>query len=178
MYKLKKPDKIYQDDYNHENLNEMARVNKLTEGVFTEIVGSTTEISKIKRFQYVTPLDGKELKGYLKEYKEITEKINNDLNQLSLLERIILQKRAKNSMDIKLSILREYIYARTPFYRDDKSTKDIRVIVDKTEFSGEDTDKLMGTNDFMDKAKTKLWSAMDEEISNSIIEYEKFKLNQ
>ena len=71
--------------------------------------------------------------------------------------------------DIKLTQVREYIYARTPFYRKDKKSKDVRVIVDKMEFHPEkDLEILSGNEEFMLKAKMKLAQAMDLEIEENI----------
>ena len=71
--------------------------------------------------------------------------------------------------DIKLTQVREYIYARTPFYRKDKKSKDVRVIVDKIEFHPEeDLEILSGNKEFMIKAKMKLAQAMDLEIEENI----------
>ncbi len=71
--------------------------------------------------------------------------------------------------DIKLTQVREYIYARTPFYRKDKKSKDVRVIVDKIEFHPEeDLEILSGDKEFMTKAKMKLAQAMDLEIEENI----------
>jgi hypothetical protein len=77
----------------------------------------------------------------------------------------------ENLDDIKLSQVREYVYARTPFYRKDKVAKDVRVIVDKMEFhpeGEENLDNLFSKKDFMDKAKYKLAQAMDNEIKENI----------
>jgi len=72
---------------------------------------------------------------------------------------------------IKLSLVREYLYARYPFYRKGMTTKDIRVIVDKSEFWGEDLNILVKNKEFMSKAIDKLSKAMDVEIDNNQHEY-------
>ena len=72
---------------------------------------------------------------------------------------------------IKLSLVREYLYARYPFYRKGMTTKDIRVIVDKSEFWGENLDILIKNKEFMSKAIEKLQRAMDVEIDNNLHEY-------
>jgi hypothetical protein len=89
------------------------------------------------------------------------------------LEEIIMQMRIKENLDdIKLSLVREYIYARTPFYRKDKKAKDVRVIVNKVEFHPEvgtsGIEILFGNEDFMARAKEKLVQAMDTEIRENI----------
>lgn len=107
-------------------------------------------------------------------YTETVNELKSGMAKLAALEKIILQMRAKLNMDdIKFSILREYIYARTPFYRDDTSTKDIRVIVDKTDIQGDDMSKLNKNKPLIKSAKQKLASAMEDEINNSIKEFHK-----
>jgi hypothetical protein len=68
-------------------------------------------------------------------------------------------------------LVREYIYARTPFYRKDKKAKDVRVIVDKVEFQPQVTsgvEILLGNKEFMAKATEKLGQAMDNEIQENL----------
>ena len=155
----------------------MGRVNKLTDGVFTGIVGNASEVSSYDRFinlkeDYAT---SKESNEFLKEYQTVITENKVAFDRLSSLEEIIMQLRSRDSIgdDFKLSIVREYIYARTPFFRRDKGTKDIRVIVGLTEFYGEDTRNLMGNKEFVSKAASKLTDAMDVEISANISQYKK-----
>ena len=75
--------------------------------------------------------------------------------------------------EIKLSLVRECLYARYPFYRKGMTTKDIRVIVDKSEFWGQDLNILIKNKDFMSKAKEKLVTAMNEIIDSNLHEYKK-----
>jgi hypothetical protein len=71
-----------------------------------------------------------------------------------------------------LSIVRkEYIYARAPFYRMESSTKDLRVIVGKIEFDGDDLNRLSKDMKFMEKAQRKLTVAMDKVISENKIKF-------
>ena len=81
-----------------------------------------------------------------------------------------MQIRSKETLleNIKLSTVREYIYARSLFYREDKGTKDIRVIVDKTDIYGTDLKSLLENKDFMTKASSKLETAMDKEIQENL----------
>jgi hypothetical protein len=145
----------------------MARTNKLTAGVFVNIVSTPKKVSSYDEF-INTKLQNvsDETKKYLNKYKTILKKKEDDLKLLADLEEIIMQLRTRDNIDdIKLSVVREYIYARCPFYRRDKDSKDIRVIVGLTEFYGEDMKKLLGNKDFMAKAKEKLVSAIDNEIN-------------
>lgn len=91
------------------------------------------------------------------------------MEKLALLEEIIMQLRSKENLDdIKFSLVREYIYARCPFYRRNKTAKEIRVIVDNIEFWEKYIDNLNDNKDIMNKAKTKLVKAMEKEIEENI----------
>ena len=154
----------------------MGRVNKLTEGVFVDIIGNESQVSKPNVFlSYGSQLkSNKDLNVFTEMYTETVNEVKTSMAKLASLEKIILQMRAKLNMDdVKFSILREYIYARTPFYRDDISTKDIRVIVDKTDIQGDDVSKLLGSKVLVKSAKQKLASAMEDEINKSIKEFHK-----
>jgi hypothetical protein len=50
-------------------------------------------------------------------------------------------------------------------------TKDIRVIVDKSEFWGDNLNVLLKNKEFMSKATDNLSKAMDEEINSNLHEY-------
>ena len=152
----------------------MGRVNKTIEGVFIDIVGSPSEVSGYDQFlnhgndvEYT-----KELKEMTELYKSMVIKNKDAFEQLATLEEIIMQMRIRENLeDIKLSQVREYIYARTPFYRKDKKSKDVRVIVNKVEFYPEsdgNLEILFGDVAFMEKAKYKLVQAMDSEIAENI----------
>jgi hypothetical protein len=95
------------------------------------------------------------------------------------MEEIIMQMRSKENIDeIRLSIVRDYLYARCSFFRRGKLYKDIRVIVDKAEFWEDKTvDELLLNKEFMDKATSKLTKAMEGEIQNSVYEYNKMLEN-
>ena len=153
----------------------MGRVNKTIEGVFTNIVGTSSEISTYNQFinQGEDLNVSKELQDLTDIYVKLVNEHKDVFEQLASLEEIIMQMRIKENLDdIKLSLVREYIYARTPFYRKDKKAKDVRVIVNKVEFHPEvDTsgiEILFGNEDFMARAKEKLVQAMDSEIKENI----------
>lgn len=153
----------------------MGRVNKTIEGVFTNIVGTSSEISTYNQFinQGEDLNISKELQDLTDTYVKLVNEHKNTFEQLASLEEIIMQMRIKENLDdIKLSLVREYIYARTPFYRKDKKAKDVRVIVNKVEFHPEvDTsgiEILFGNEEFMSRAKEKLVQAMDSEIKENI----------
>jgi hypothetical protein len=158
----------------------MGRVNKLTEGVFAEMVGTSKEINKYTEFLNNIDSKSKNLKTLRKDYENMTGSNKNLFEKLAKLEEVILQIRSRESMmtgsvdEIKLSLVREYLYARFPFYRKGMTTKDIRVIVDKSEFWGEDLNILVKNKEFMSKAVDKLTKAMDVEIDSNLFEYKNF----
>jgi hypothetical protein len=154
----------------------MGRVNKLTDGVFVDIVGTAKEINLYTEFLNNIDSKSKNLKSLRKEYDALTGQNKNLFEKLAKLEEVILQIRAKESImtgpsDVKLSLVREYLYARYPFYRKGMLTKDIRVIVDKSEFWGDNLNVLLKNKEFMTKATDKLSKAMDEEINSNLHEY-------
>jgi hypothetical protein len=152
----------------------MGRVNKFTDGVFVDIVGNEKEKPSYDRFldlQSSLVNTKKDLKSYLSRYKKkITE--NHPLfEELALVETIIMQMRSRDNLktsDIKMNIVREYIYARIPFHRNDKEGKDIRVIIGLTEIHGTDPHNLSGNNLLLDVAKEKLTLAMENHIQENI----------
>lgn len=156
----------------------MSRVNKLTDGVFADLVGTPTQISKYDEFiNNIGLKPAKELKTLKTSYVNGINTHKGEFIKLAVLEELILQTRSRDSImsgpnsDIKLSLVREYLYARYPFYRKGMTTKDIRVIVDKSEFWGEDLKVLSKNKDFMNKATEKLIKAMSDVIDGNILEY-------
>ena len=154
----------------------MGRVNKLTDGVFVDIVGTAKEINLYTEFLNNIDSKSKNLKSLRKEYDALTGQNKNLFEKLAKLEEVILQIRAKELImsgpsEVKLSLVREYLYARYPFYRKGMLTKDIRVIVDKSEFWGDNLNVLLKNKEFMSKATDKLSKAMDEEINGNLHEY-------
>lgn len=158
----------------------MGRFNATIDGVFTDLV----EVGQIPSYEKfinngndIKP--SKDLKKFTTEYKNLVKMFGPTIEKLATMEEIIMQLRAKESVeDVKLSLVRDYVYARTPFFRRGKTSKDIRVIVDKEEFwEFTNVDDLVNNKDFMDKAIGKLTKAMDGEIQNSIHEYKKILEN-
>ena len=163
----------------------MGRVNKLTEGVFTDLVGTSTQISKYDEFiNNIGNSPSKDLKSLKTTYVNSINTNKDAFIDLARLEELILQIRSRDEImtgstdDIKLSLVREYLYARYPFYRKGMTTKDVRVIVDKSEFWGEDLNLLLKNEDFMKKAKDKLVIAMNIEIDNNLVEYNSHRPNK
>jgi len=148
----------------------MARENKLTEGVFTGIVGTRERISSYDSFLNTMDSKSPETKRWVKKYRDHINKNKQKFQNLAKLEEVIMQLKSKESVleNIKLSLVREYIYARALFYREGKGTKDIRVIVEKTDIVGDNLSLLVKTPSFIEKAKEKLEAAMDKEIEDNI----------
>ena len=153
----------------------MGRVNRFTTGVFTTIVGNLKEIPAFNRFLDVQELlkkPSKELIQYLDAYKSNIDKNKQQIELMAKLEDVIMQIRSRDNLkvtDIKLNVVREYIYARISFHRKDKETKDIRVIVGQTDEYGTDVQILLGNKAFVKIAKQKLIAAMDEVINESAL---------
>ena len=159
----------------------MGRVNKLTSGVFTDIIGNEEEKPDFIRFidaQSNLQKPKTDLKSYLSKYKKIIEENRSIFDELGLIETIIMQMRSRDNIqtdDIKLNIVREYIYARIPFHRNDKEGKDIRVIVGMVENYGSDVTKLYDNTDLMTIAKNRLTWAMNNHITDNIQKLGKLK---
>jgi ERCC4-related helicase len=158
-------------------------MNKLntTNGVFIDIVGDDTTIPAYDTFiafeKNSAKVSKKKFTGLAKEYEFITSNNKKTFEQLAALEELILQERAITKLnDIKVSFVRDYIYVRTPFFRNSNTTKDIRVIVDRVEFCPGTADELMNDPAFVQKAKDKLLEAMRKEHAENLKKYEALKL--
>jgi glutamyl-tRNA reductase len=158
----------------------MGRFNATIDGVFTDLVEVGQVPSYEKFINYGNDIKpSRELKKITTEYKNLTKMFGPTVEKLATMEEIIMQMRSKENIDeIRLSIVRDYLYARCSFYRRGKLSKDIRVIVDKAEFWEDKTvDELLLNKEFMEKATSKLTKAMDGEIKNNIHEYTKMLEN-
>ena len=152
---------------------------KHVNGVFTQMVGTDKELSQFEMFLNQSPKTmSEDLRDYTNYYRNVVTKWKTQFDTVSLLEEIILQLRAKeNITEVKLSVIRgEYIYARSPFYRRGGSTKDIRVIVGKTDLDGDDIGMLYKDPSFMRRAHDKIMVAMDSVIAENKDTY--VKLNK
>jgi hypothetical protein len=147
--------------------------NKLSKGVFTEIV--ETEKKKSLFNQFITDVssddNGQTVNQLLSRYKKLISNYENVFKELALIEESILQIKTRESVrDIKLYMVRDYIYARTSFFRLGNDFKDIRIIVDKINNYGITEDNLLSlleNEKFMDKLTRKLNSVMDNEIKTN-----------
>ena len=150
----------------------MGRVNKTIGGVFVDIVGSASRISKYDEFinSGKNLKSSKSLKAITADYKKLIDAQKDQYRVLADLEQLILQKRVRenlNPKDIKLSVLREYIYARISFYRTNTSTKDIRVLVGFSDAYGKTLKDISKNKIFQEHAAIKLQEAMDFEIAEN-----------
>ena len=150
----------------------MGRVNKTIGGVFVDIVGSASRISKYDEFinSGKNLKSSKSLKAITADYKKLIDAQKDQYRVLADLEQLILQKRVRenlNPKDIKLSMLREYIYARISFYRTNTSTKDIRVLVGFSDAYGKTLKDISKNKIFQEHAAIKLQEAMDIEIAEN-----------
>ena len=147
----------------------MGRVNKTIDGVFIDIVGNDREISCYEQFLNQNAINSNPLKKLIKSYNDLVQQNIPTFEILALLEEVIIQLRIRHTLDnIKLTLVRDYIYARTPFYRKDKKSKDVRIIVDKIGNQNESINTLYNNKEFMTKAKLKLGQAMDDEINENL----------
>jgi hypothetical protein len=146
-----------------------------TNGVFIDLIGSDTNVPSYDVFLNIgnTTTNNKNLNKFTNEYKEMVTKNKSTIVRMAKLEEIIMQIRSIDDMsEIKLSMVRNYIYARAPFYRMGKVSKDIRIIVDKVDFWSTDLKRLRENEIFMNKAKSKLIDTMTEEVRSNMEEYE------
>jgi hypothetical protein len=148
----------------------MPRNNKTINRVFTEIVPNKAYDQFLRVDQELGIHESEILSDMKAEYVMTLAGIRKTLKTLSKIEEVILQIRSKEMIEseLRLSLSRNYIYARSLFYRIGKEINDIRVIVGKTEDYGEDIDSLLSLPGFRDLCKTKLSEAMDKIINENV----------
>lgn len=151
----------------------MARNNRLIDVVFSNLVGTDERVSQYDKFLSTDKVLGIEETDDIKDAKRLYSSIirNNKtvFDELAKLEEAIVQLRCREQVlkEFKLSLVREYIYARALFFRPGREVKDIRVVVGRTNVYGEDLQDLMFNGDFMTIARAKLSEAMDNEITEN-----------
>lgn len=150
----------------------MARVNKATDGVFAKLfVGENRQV-KIEDFLEANNPESPSanLRKLIKAYKESVNSEKLKVERIALLEELIMQMRSReNITDVKVTFVRDYIYARTPFYRRDKPVKDVRVLVDNRElWKKYSIKKLYSDEGFMEKVMEKLVSHMNAIIDMNL----------
>jgi len=70
--------------------------------------------------------------------------------------------------ELRLSLSRNYIYARSIFYRRDNQINDIRIVVGTTETFPEPLEDLIEDLGFRGVCIAKLSKAMEKEIKNNV----------
>jgi hypothetical protein len=153
----------------------MPRLQKVTEKVFAEIAETPQKKGAYTTFLEVDKILGlpeedellQEMKGI---YEEIVTEKKKLISELSAIEEIIIQIRCKRVVneEIRLSLSRNYIYARSIFYRRGHQINDIRVVVGTTNEYGDDLNALMKDKVFLSKGVAKLLTAMQEEINKNV----------
>lgn len=149
------------------------KVNRLADGVFSRIVGSSREISGYDRFMNVQSelKSDKKVMSYLKQYKTLIEKNKETIQQLANLEEIIMLYRIKDNMDIQYSTQREYVYARQFCPRTDTKNQDIRICVSKTQYH--DVNNLEKDVELVSKTEEKIREQILELIQDKEIKISK-----
>jgi len=162
----------------------MARVNKNTDGVFVDIVGGKNDPNKYDKFTVTA--NGSKLCGkYSKRYKELTEKIKNELQELADNEVLQMQLRIRENFlkDITLYTVRDtYIYARCAFFKNDGDVHEVRKSIDSVEFNLQpdgtfNIDALYDNDTFMNRTKVKLEKEMDKIIDENRKSYRELYSN-
>jgi len=112
-------------------------------------------------------------------YKKLVVDTQTNLKYLAKLEETITQIRCQELAfkEIKLSVVRGYIYARAPFFQLGSNKKDIRVTVGKTADYGEDLNVLLNDKEFVKTAKKKIVGKMSLEITGNLMDIEEFEEN-
>lgn len=154
----------------------MPRENKLTARVFAEILNPATDSGTYDTFLNVDKVLGlpetKELVDLKLRYKKLVQDCVPEIKVLAALEEIIIQMRSTNlqviETELRLSISRNYIYARTLFFRQGQQMNDIRVVVGRTEDHGTDLDTLLHDKVFRDVCCSTLLGAMKRQIDSNI----------
>ena len=164
----------------------MGRLNKTTEGVFVNIVGTSKERSTYD--QFITRSNGSDpdqpggycLADFVTEYSNKVSKHKVDFQQLSDLEVIIMQIRALTNMKdtIKLYTVRDtYVYGRCPFFRSDNDINEVRVLIDPIDLyfpdGTADLAMLSGNQLFMSRAYDKVSAVMRYEIEENVDNYKR-----
>lgn len=152
----------------------MPRLQKVTEKVFAEIAETPQKKAAYTRFLHVDAVTGNLVSGRLFDMKELYHELVTEhkdvISMLAVLEEIIIQIRCKGVIkeELRLSLSRNYIYARSIFFRRGNQINDIRVVVGTTETYGDDLNKLIKDPTFRSICITKISDSMDKEINENI----------
>lgn len=150
----------------------MTNPRKVTHGVIIDLIAKGTDLTPFEKFNKIDEVLGIDVTHYDEfkiEYANLIKENQLLFKRLELLEQIIIQNRCIEKIEesIKLLIVRDYIYARALFYRQDNEVDDIRIIVGKTDEYGDNVEVLSNDDAFMSIAYNKLYDAMEREIKKS-----------
>jgi len=164
----------------------MPRIQKVTEKVFAEIAETPQKKGAYTTFLNIDKVlnlpEDNLLLDMKEQYSDIVYSRRKELKTLAALEEIIIQLRCKHviSKEIRLSLSRNYIYARSIFYRRGNQIHDIRIVVGSTMEWGTDLVGLLErvptapdevdmfvNEEFTDMCMEKLSVAMDKEIKKN-----------
>ena len=163
----------------------MGRVNKTTDGVFVNIVGTSKERSAYNQFitrNFILPdQDGEYcLANYVTEYSNKVSQHKMDIQQLADLEVVIMQIQALSNLigNVKLYTVRNtYIYGRCPFFRNDSDINEVRVLIDPIDLhfpdGTADLTMLSGNELFMERSYDKISTVMRDELDENVDNYNK-----
>jgi hypothetical protein len=152
----------------------MPRINKVTEKVFAEIAETPKKKGMYTTFLNIDKVMGlpesESLKEFKKMYDELTSENKGTISTLSALEEIIIQIRCKEVIEseLRLSLSRNYIYARSVFYRRGNTINDIRVLIGNTDMYPEPIEDLIKDDSFKHVCYTYLTAAMNKEIEKNV----------
>ena len=152
----------------------MPRLQKVTEKVFAEIAETPQKKGAYTSFLEVDKVLGLPVSQELLELKDLYDNLTHAnkemIEQLASIEEIVIQIRCKNviSKELRLSLSRNYIYARSIFYRRGNKINDIRVVVGTTEEYGDDLGELIDVPAFRDLCTMDITVAMEKEIEINI----------
>lgn len=156
----------------------MGRINKNLNGAFSNIVSGTPAYYTFMNEQSKLSPPKPELSRLNNEYKGLLTKHVGVIEKLATLELLIIQHRILENFsekDVKVYKLRNYLYARLPFSRLYSNSKDIRVIVGKTEQWGTNIKKLRTNQMFMNIVNDKLKTTIKSEINKTKAQYNEDK---
>lgn len=164
----------------------MGRINKTTEGVFVNIVGTIDRHPMYEQFlsqKIQDPQSQSSLARFLEMYRSKCVDMKIEFERLSELETIIMQLNTRmNFKDtVKLYFIKKksgttYIYARCPFFRRDTEINEIRILIDKANLYMNHPDEeglsiMTGNIEFMSMVYDRLEKIMDEEIEQNVKNY-------
>lgn len=144
---------------------------KITNGVFTPIIETSSRKSSFECFiNNIGTDNGPLLNSLLEQYKEHIYEHEELFNQIAYLEELIIQIKIRENMgEIKLFVVRDYVYARTIFFTKEKERSEIRTIVDRLDkYPNKTIEDLYNDDLFMSMVSKKLLTLMDSEIKKNM----------